>query len=149
MIIRKANINDIEAIAKHNIMLAKESENLDITYEEALNGVRGVLTDSAKGFYLVAEENGDTVGELMITYEWSDWRGKNMWWIQSAYVKKLWRKRGIFKKLVETVKKLAKEKNIDIVRLYVHNHNKKAMKAYEKLGMERRYSVYELSLIHI
>jgi hypothetical protein len=93
MIIRKANINDAENIANHNIKLAKESEGLDISKEEALNGVKGILNDSKKGFYLVAEHDDKIVGELMITYEWSDWRGKNIWWIQSAYVKKPWRKK--------------------------------------------------------
>ena len=108
-----------------------------------MSGVKGILTDPLKGFYLVAEENDNIVGELMITYEWSDWRGKNMWWIQSAYVKDDWRKKGIFRKLVEEIKNLAKEQDTDIIRLYVHNHNKNAMKVYEKLGMVDSYSVYE------
>ena len=143
MNIRPANLNDAETIAKNNILLAKESENLEVTFKESLNGVKGILTDPLKGFYLVAEENDNIVGGLMITYEWSDWRGKNMWWIQSAYVDKSWRKKGIFRQLVDKIKNLAKEKDIDIIRLYVHNHNKNAMKVYEKIGMKNCYSVYE------
>ncbi len=143
MNIRFATIDDAETIAKNSILLAKESEGLKVTYDEALKGVKGILTDPIKGFYLVAEEDGNIVGELMITYEWSDWRGKYIWWIQSAYVDKIWRKKGIFKKLVDEIKKLAKEKNIDIIRLYVYNHNKNAMKVYEKIGMKKGYTVYE------
>jgi len=143
MLIRKANINDAESIADHNILLAKESEGLNISKEEALNGVKGILNDLGKGFYIVAEHDNKIIGELMITFEWSDWRGKNMWWIQSVYVKKAWRKKGIFRILVEEIKKLAKENNVDIIRLYVHNHNKNAMKVYEKLGMIGNYTVYE------
>jgi ribosomal protein S18 acetylase RimI-like enzyme len=52
-------------------------------------------------------------------------------------------KKGIFRKLVNEIKSLAKEKDIDIIRLYVHNHNKNAMKVYEKLGMKKNYTVYE------
>jgi len=143
MLIRKANINDAESIADHNILLAKESEGLNISKEKALNGVKGILNDLGKGFYIVAEHDNKIIGELMITFEWSDWRGKNMWWIQSVYVKKAWRKKGIFRILVEEIKKLAKENNVDIIRLYVHNHNKNAMKVYEKLGMIGNYTVYE------
>ena len=143
MNLRFSTIDDAETIAKNSVLLAKESEGLEVTYDEALNGAKGILTDPVKGFYLVAEEDGNIIGELMITYEWSDWRGKHIWWIQSAYVKKPWRKMGIFKKLVDEIKKLAKEKNIDIIRLYVHNHNKNAMKVYERLGMKNNYSVYE------
>ena len=143
MIIRKANINDAKTIANHNIKLSKESENLHITVEESLKGVYGILNDPVKGFYLVLEKGENILGELMITYEWSDWRGKNMWWIQSAYVKKDWRKKGIFKKLVKEIQNLAKKEHVDIIRLYVHNHNKNAMKVYEKLGMKKNYTVYE------
>lgn len=143
MNIRFATLNDAETIAKNSVLLAKESEDLDVTLNETLNGVKGILNDPVKGFYLVAEDKGDIIGELMITYEWSDWRGKNMWWIQSAYVDKTWRKKGVFKQLVEEVKKLAKENNVDIIRLYVHNENKNAMKVYDRIGMKKCYTVYE------
>lgn len=144
MNIRFATLNDAETIAKNSVLLAKESEDLDVTLNETLNGVKGILNDPVKGFYLVAENKDNIVGELMITYEWSDWRGKNMWWIQSAYVKKPFRKKGIFKQLVEEVKKLAKENNVDIIRLYVHNENKNAMKVYDRIGMKKCYTVYEV-----
>jgi len=143
MLIRKANANDAESIANHNILLAKESEGLKISKDEALNGVKGILNDSKKGFYIVAEKDNKIIGELMITYEWSDWRGKNIWWIQSAFVKEKHRKKGVFKKLVEYIKKLAKDSKIDMIRLYVHNRNKNATKVYEKLGMVSNYTVYE------
>ena len=56
----------------------------------------------------------------------------------------VWRNTGIFKKLVDEIKNLAKEKDVDIIRLYVHNENKNAMKVYEKLGMKKNYTVYEV-----
>jgi len=146
MIIRKAKLSDVIKIAENNILLAKESEDLDISLNAALSGVRSVLCDKSKGFYIVAEDNGNIIGEIMITYEWSDWRSKNMWWIQSAYVKKPFRKKGVFKKLVKEIRKIADEKEIDIIRLYVHNKNKTAMSVYEKIGMEKNYSVYEFPL---
>lgn len=146
MIIRKAKLSDAIKIAKNNILLANESEDLEISLNTAINGVRSVLTDENKGFYIVAEEDDDIIGELMITYEWSDWRSKNMWWIQSAYIKKSFREKGIFKQLVDEIKKMADDEKIDIIRLYVHNGNKTAMNVYEKIGMEKNYSVYEFSI---
>lgn len=143
MIIRKANTNDAEVIAENNILLAYESEGLKISKKTALSGVKSILSDPTKGFYLVAEENNKIIGELMITYEWSDWRDKNMWWIQSAYVKKNNRKKGVFKKMVDEIIKLAKNNDIDIIRLYVHKKNKNAINVYEKIGMKREYFVYE------
>ncbi|WP_334295967.1 GNAT family N-acetyltransferase [Clostridioides difficile] len=32
----------------------------------------------------------------MYTYEWSDWRNGNFLWIQSVYVDKEYRRKGIF-----------------------------------------------------
>ena len=63
----------------------------------------GVLNDTNRGFYLVARSEGKPVGSLMITYEWSDWRNGNLWWIQSVYVVPSSRDQGIFRRLYEEV----------------------------------------------
>jgi len=76
MLIRKAISKDAEKIARNNVLLAKESENTDIEYEKTLEGVKSLINDEMKGFYLVAEENGEVIGQVMVTYEWSDWRAK-------------------------------------------------------------------------
>jgi len=147
MIIRKANINDAEVIAENNVKLAYESEGLKISYETTLEGVKSVLSDPTKGFYLVAEKDNEIIGELMITFEWSDWRSKNMWWIQSVYVKESWRRKNVFKILVEKTKKIAIENDVSIIKLYVHSENKKAITAYNRVGMKKTpYEVYELFL---
>jgi len=147
MIIRKANINDAEAIAENNVKLAYESEGLKISYETTLEGVKSVLSDPTKGFYLVAEKDNEIIGELMITFEWSDWRSKNIWWIQSVYVKESWRRKNVFKILVEKTKKIAIENDVSIIKLYVHSENKKAITAYNRVGMKKTpYEVYELFL---
>ena len=146
MIIRKANINDAEVIAENNVKLAYESEGLKISYETTLEGVKSVLSDPTKGFYLVAEKDNEIIGELMITFEWSDWRSKNIWWIQSVYIDKRWRRKGIFRKLVEEIKKMAVENNVDLLRLYSYNKNERAISAYRKLGMkEKPYVIYEIN----
>ncbi len=41
--------------------------------------------------------DGDPAAELLITYEWSDWRNANYWWIQSLFVVKQHRRKGCFK----------------------------------------------------
>jgi GNAT superfamily N-acetyltransferase len=145
MLIRRAASKDAAAIAKHNVLLAHESENVTIHYETTLAGVRAVLTDENKGFYLVAEEDNEIIGELMITFEWSDWRNKNMWWLQSGYVKKQWRRKGVFKQLIREVKKLAAEAQVKVLRLYVHNNNIEAMKAYQRMSMRKApHTIYHL-----
>ena len=144
--IRAATINDAEKIAKDNLLLTVESENLKINYETTLKAVKSIIKDKSKGFLIVAEENNDIVGHLMITYEWSDWRNKNIWWIQSVYVDKKHRKQGVFTKMLDHIKNMASENNVDIIRLYAHEDNKNAIKAYEKTNMIKKpYVIYEIS----
>jgi hypothetical protein len=53
MNIRIGGLEDAKDIAKNNCLLAKESENIDIPYETTLSGVKKVISDSSKGFYLL------------------------------------------------------------------------------------------------
>ena len=83
----------------------------------------------------------------MITYEWSDWRAKQIWWLQSIYVRKEWRRKGVMKAMISEIKKMALSKNVIALRLYVHKENIKAKNAYEKIGMQKApYDIYEMRL---
>ncbi len=137
MLIRIALVNDAEKIARNDVMLAKESENLETEYEKVLKGVKGIIENKEKGFYLIIEQENDIIGQLMITYEWSDWRGMDIWWLQSIYVRKKWRRKGIMKRMLGEIKKMARERNVFALRLYVHEDNRNALEAYEKVGMKK------------
>lgn len=137
MLIRKASLDDAEKIAKNNVMLALESENMEIEYETTLKGVKTLIKNGGKGFYIVAEYGGIIIGQLMVTYEWSDWRGADIWWLQSIYVNKEWRRKGVMKGLIEEVKRMAGERGVCELRLYVYRNNENAIRAYEKIGMKK------------
>jgi GNAT superfamily N-acetyltransferase len=145
--IRLADKNDIDTIAKFNAEMAWESENINLSMERLKKGVAGLFEDSRRGFYVVAECDGKVVGQTMITYEWSDWRNANFWWIQSVYVMPEYRRFGVFRSIVEHIKHKAEESS-DVCgfRLYVSKYNSQAKKAYESMGMEMSYyEFYELS----
>ena len=146
--IRRAAVSDAPVIADFNLRLAQETESLRLDPACVEAGVAALLKDSAKGVYYVAEVNGAMVGQLMLTYEWSDWRNGNLWWIQSVYVKPEFRAQGIFRRLFERVKTLAQEqKDVPALRLYVHADNARAHRSYLRLGMARtKYEVFELDL---
>lgn len=144
MEIRKANIKDSNDIAKFNVLLAKESENLDISYNTTLKAVNRLISNENKGFYLVALKNNKIAGQLMITFEFSDWNNEDFWWIQSVYVNKNFRKKGVFKTLLKKVKKLARKNNVSKIKLYVYNKNNQAIKTYKSLDMkEKDYIIFE------
>ena len=147
MKIRTAKISDAEAITEQNISLARESENIIINSKIVLAGVKALLSDKNKGFYIVAEENDRIVGQLMITCEWSDWRNKLIWWVQSVYVQKDWRKKGVFTQLLNYIQQKADGQKVVFLRLYIHKQNRSALKVYEKMGWKQEpYMVYRLLL---
>ena len=85
-IIRTAQPKDIAIIAANNIAMALETENKTLDKNIITPGVTAIINDRNKGIYWVMEINGELAGQLMITYEWSDWRNGTMWWIQSVFV---------------------------------------------------------------
>jgi ribosomal protein S18 acetylase RimI-like enzyme len=142
-LIRAGEMGDAPVIAAFNAALARETEALELDADRLLTGVRAVLDDPAKGFYLVAVQDGRVIGQLMITYEWSDWRNGVFWWVQSVYVSPAARGRGAYRKLHSELLRRAQEQGgVCGVRLYVERRNEAAKGAYAKLGMSA--TAYEM-----
>ena len=149
IIVRKARPADAATITEFNRLMAEETEHRSLDGTVLRAGVNALLEDESKGLYYVAETDGGIVGQLMITYEWSDWRNGNFWWIQSVYVKQEFRGKGVFKSLFEHVKGLAKlRSDVCGLRLYVEENNIRAKKTYEGLGMKKtHYEMYEIDFV--
>ncbi len=132
-------------VADFNARLARETEDLHLDGEQLHAGVTAILTDSTKGIYYLAEAGGHIVGQVMITYEWSDWRNGNIWWLQSVFVDPPFRRRGVFRRLFQHVQQLAQtQPGVRGLRLYMHSGNARARRTYEQLGMQpTAYQVFE------
>src|SRR5262245_17715173 len=136
MIYRDATPADIESLVDFQIAMAEETEQLRLDRPTCTLGVAAVFRDPSLGRYFVADADGVVVGSALITYEWSDWRCGQVWWIQSVYVLPEARKRGIYKGLYTHLQELAKaESGVRGIRLYVDERNATAQKVYAKLGM--------------
>jgi len=147
MKIRRAQKGDAKIISELNIALAKESEGILLDQETIFKGVSALLSDEKKGIYFLAEENKMIIGQLMITVEWSDWRNKPIWWVQSVYVQKTWRRKGVFTRLLDEVIKMARQERVALLRLYAHQNNTSALQVYEKSGWHLdHYVIYHHSL---
>ena len=94
---------------------------------------------------MVAERNGELIGALLITKEWSDWRNGDFWWVQSVYVLPAHRGRGVYRRLYRHIQRLAaRRRSVVGFRLYVDHDNGRARRVYRSLGMkETRYAVFE------
>ncbi|HLA96415.1 MAG TPA: GNAT family N-acetyltransferase [Pyrinomonadaceae bacterium] len=140
MKVRIAKIEDTASLVAFNQAMALETEGKTLNSDILTAGVSAVFSDEKKGFYVVAEENGEVAAGLMVTHEWSDWRNGWFWWIQSVYVRPEFRGTGLYGKLYEFVKaKAAEAGNVCGFRLYVEKENEKAQRVYEKLGMHQTY----------
>jgi GNAT superfamily N-acetyltransferase len=134
--IRRATAADEPQLVAFNAAIAWETEHkrLDATVLGA--GVHAVLLDPARGFYTVAERDGEVVGQMMITFEWSDWRNGWFWWIQSVYVREDARRGGVFRALYSAIQELATaDPTVIGLRLYFETDNTRAQATYAALGM--------------
>ncbi len=147
--IRPATKHDVDTIVEFNRAMALETENRRLDLSTLRQGIRAFLENSSYGSYIVAELPEDTsrkpVGQLMITYEWSDWRNGVFWWIQSVYVAPERRGKGVFRALYDHILAKAKtDPKVCGLRLYVERENRSAQTVYQRVGLVPSvYTVYE------
>lgn len=144
--VRTANRSDLDTVVQFNTLMARETENRELNPATVRAGVAAVLRNPDLGFYLVAEVDGKVVGQLLITSEWSDWRNRFFWWIQSVYVAPDNRRRGVYRALHAQVRAEALGRgDVAGVRLYVERGNHIAQRTYRNQGMTHsNYDMYQL-----
>ena len=146
MKIRRALKSDADALVDFNLAMALETEGKELDAVILRSGVESVFSDPNKGFYVVAANgDGDIAAGLLITFEWSDWRNKWFWWIQSVYVRPEYRGRALYRNMYEFVRDQAEtEGSVAGYRLYVEHDNLRAQHVYERVGMVKsHYVLYE------
>lgn len=147
--IRQATTSDAVFIAGCNSRLALETERLRLEPARVVSGVTALLKDPARGVYFIAEYDGAPAGQMLVTYEWSDWRNGNFWWIQSVYIVETFRGCGVFRVLFQHIEALARSrKDVCGLRLYVASHNSHAQEVYARMGMKKtHYQMFETDFV--
>lgn len=151
--IRPATRDDAETIIEFNRAIALETENRQLHLPTLRQGILAFLESPGYGSYVVAELPEDTrckpVGQLMLTYEWSDWRNGVFWWIQSVYVEPDQRGRGVFRAMYTHVLAKAKaDPRVCGIRLYVERENRRAQTVYQRVGLTPSvYTVFEQDFV--
>ena len=133
--IRKANIQDIDFLIHFTAEEAKEAESIEKIPSTLKEGIKAALKDNSKSIYwVIVDESNRPFGNVSALREWSDWYAGYYWWIQSMYISPEYRGKGYIQLLIDEVKKEMRKENGLELRLYVHNSNKIAIRAYEKIG---------------
>jgi len=142
---RNATREDIPAIVQFQLAMAKETENLELNPQVCAEGVLAVFQRPELGIYYVSDIEGVVAGSLLTTYEWSDWRNGEVWWLQSVYVRPEFRRQGVYRGLYAHIRSIAlAREEVRAIRLYVDRRNVVARSVYESLGMNgNHYQVFE------
>ena len=147
--IRGACSTDVEFLVDCNAAMARETEHKTLDRELLTRGTQAVLAEPRRGFYRIAERGRVAVGCLLVTFEWSDWRNGDWWWIQSVYVTGDARRSGVFRALyADTEQRARSAPGVVGLRLYVENENSAAQATYAALGMrDAGYRLLEASFV--
>lgn len=148
VIVRPARDKDVPSIVAFSAAMARETEGRELDPKRLHEGTLALLASPAHGFFMVAElaqPDRRLIGQLMITFEWSDWRNASFWWIQSVYVDPGWRRQGVFRRMHDAVMRDARANSaVCGVRLYVEQTNRIAKAVYGRVGLSASgYEVYE------
>ena len=140
LIVRPARMEDVDMLVTFSAAMALETESRRLDMDRLRRGTQRVFDSPTRGFYVVAElpqeSSPGVIGQLLVTYEWSDWRDATFWWIQSLYVHPDWRRRGVYRRMHEYIRQQARSRS-DVcgLRLYVEAGNTGAQAAYRQTGL--------------
>jgi RimJ/RimL family protein N-acetyltransferase len=131
--VRKANLKDLPCLVAFTGEEAREAEG-NIKIPDTLEkGIKKSLEDESVAIYWVlVDDNDKPVGSVSALKEWSDWNAGYYWWIQSMYLAPSQRGKGRMAILLDVVKsEMELQQGLEL-RLYVHEENSAAIRAYQK-----------------
>ena len=135
---RKATTGDVGAIVELNAEMAREMEGKALDLARLENGVASVVgaPEERLGFYVVAEVSGEVAGVMHVTYEWSPWRNATFWWLANVFVRRNWRRRGVYTAMHGFVGARAEDDpGVCGIRLFTTAENHGAQRSYDSVGM--------------
>lgn len=143
MLIRKATIEDLPILLQFEqgvISAERPFDNTLIPGAISYYDLEGFIT-APDVHVLVAEINGEIAGSGYarikknpeIYYDFEKYAYLGFMYVQPAY-----RGMGVNQAIIEELKKWAIERGLTEIRLEVYNDNIGAIKAYEKVGFEKR-----------
>ncbi len=138
MKVRRATLSDLPLLVEFVAEEAREAEGINKDLGTLEKGIRTALEDDSIAIYWVLVDEQDLpVGSVSAVREWSDWNAGYYWWIQSIYLSPGQRGKRRMSLLLDAVKsEMDRQQGLEL-RLYVHEENRRALKAYQKADFVR------------
>jgi RimJ/RimL family protein N-acetyltransferase len=137
--LRVATLEDHALLCQMILEMAKDSEGVELNPDTLSKGVRAVFEDPTKGaywFWVNPIDPKEIWASCLITSEWSDWHNRNYVWLQSVYIPPFQRGKGVLGEFLNALGETLREQQGHEIRLYVDEHNQRAIQAYLKTGFE-------------
>ena len=135
--IRAAVEADVNVIVTFTLQEAMEAERRRLDERVVLLGVMGAFADPPAAHYWLAEDDaGAAVAAISVVKEWSDFHAGYYWWVQSLYIVPECRRQGLVEALFAYLTAEARRRGALDLRLYVHEANERARRAYRRCGFE-------------
>jgi len=139
--IRTANLNDLETLREFEQGVVKAERPMDPFLGEGQLSYYDIpkLITAADIYFIVALSGEELVGSGYLKIECSSQYHKNPkhGYIGFIYVKPSFRGKRISTKVLESLKRWAKEKDLKELRLDVYSNNASALKSYERFGLTK------------
>src|SRR2546426_11603570 len=98
LIVRPGRMEDVDMLVTFSAAMALETEGRRLDMDRLRRGTQRGFDSPTRGFYVVAElpqeSSPGVIGQLLVTYEWSDWRDAAFCWVPNPFVEPDWRRRG-------------------------------------------------------
>ena len=143
MRVREATLEDLPTLVSFTAKEAEEAEGSTKDLTRLEKGIRAALEDpTIARYWVLIDELDNPVGSISALREWSDWHAGQGWWVQSMYIVPERRGQGHMATLLNTVEQEMRTQSGLELRLYVHQENERAVRAYEKSGFQ--HSPYQI-----
>ncbi len=148
MVIRKATKNDFEQMYELWLEMQTYHEKWDERWYKPEEGCKLKCFDywdqkskDDNSIILVAEKGNDLVGMVISFIENRPPVLKSQFKllvVDNVITNSKYRRFGVFKKLMQVLMEIAKEKGVSAITLIVNSENEIAIKAYESFGLEKK-----------
>jgi GNAT superfamily N-acetyltransferase len=133
--VRTASKKDLEKLIYFTIAEAVEAEGVQIAPDVAARGIEYALEHPDISQYWVLESSkSGPIGCVSVKKEWSVWNAAFYWWFQRMFLLPEYRGQRLPKLLIDHVRDQARRARAVELRLYVHQDNEQAIRAYIHAG---------------